>query len=59
MGEFPGPLLLTDPNGLSAPTQAFLAANKASLANKFSFLFGGTAAVSDSVRAALAQTVYG
>jgi putative cell wall-binding protein len=53
------PLLLTDPNTLSAPTAAFLAANKSAFSQVASWLFGGTSAVSDNVRAAIGVVLFG
>jgi putative cell wall-binding protein len=55
MGGNGGPLLLSDPATLSPPTAAYLTANKANVV--FSFVFGGPNAVSDGVRAAVAQAL--
>lgn len=57
IGEGGGPLLLTDPNTLSAPTQSYLSANKATMI--FGYVFGGTAAVSDNVVAGIDSAVLG
>jgi putative cell wall-binding protein len=47
MAEGPGPLLLTDPQTLSAPTQQYLQNNQTTLGG--AFLFGGPTAIADSV----------
>ena len=47
------PLLLTDPNTVSPETLAYLTANKSALSNFGSWLFGGPAAVSTNVEAAI------
>jgi hypothetical protein len=47
IGELSGPLLLTDPNQLSAATQSYLLANKSSITSVI--VFGGSAAVSQNV----------
>jgi putative cell wall-binding protein len=53
MAEQDAPLLLTDPNTLSAPTLAYLTANKASFTDKIFWMFGGPLAVSNNVQAAV------
>jgi len=50
MAEGPGPLLLTDPHLLSGPTQQYLQNNASN--GPAGFLFGGPAAVTDTVRQA-------
>jgi putative cell wall-binding protein len=59
MAESDSPLLLTDPNTLSAPTAAYLTANKASFANKVFYMFGGPLAISNNVAAAVGLIVLG
>ena len=50
MATLGDPLLLTDPNTLSPPTEQYLAANTTDLASSLSlYVFGGTAAISDAV----------
>jgi putative cell wall-binding protein len=44
-----GPLLLSDPDLLPTPTNAYLTANKATITS--SFIFGGTSAISSAVQA--------
>ncbi len=56
IARFSGPMLLTDPSALPAVIQAYLTAKASSIAG--GFLYGGTSAVSDSVRLA-AQTAIG
>jgi putative cell wall-binding protein len=50
-----GPLLLSDPNALSASTSGYLTTNKATL--PLTWLFGGTNAVSSSVQTQIAVAV--
>ena len=59
MAEDDSPLLLTDPNTLSAPTATYLAANKASFANKLFYIFGGPLAISNNVQAAIGLAIVG
>ena len=56
IARFSGPMLLTDPSTLSPQTQAYLSVKAPGIAG--GFLYGGTAAVSDSVRLA-AQVAIG
>ena len=56
VGRFSGPMLLTDPATLSPQTQAYLTTKAAGIAG--GFLYGGTTAVSESVRLA-AQVAIG
>ena len=56
IARFSGPMLLTDPNALPTVIQAYLTAKASSIVA--GFLYGGTNAVSDSVRVA-AQTAIG
>ncbi len=56
IARFSGPMLLTDPSALPAVIQAYLTAKASTIAG--GFLYGGTTAVSDSVRLA-AQTAIG
>jgi putative cell wall-binding protein len=55
MAEGGGPLLLTEPNALSAPIQQYLSANKHNIID--SFAFGGPLALSDTVLAAAFGTL--
>lgn len=57
MGEGGGPLLLTDPNSLPAPVQAYLKSNTANWS--FGYVFGGSAAVSDAVASAVSTAALG
>jgi putative cell wall-binding protein len=59
MAEGDSPLLLTDPNTLSAPTAAYLAANKASFTDKLFYMFGGQLAISNNVQDAIGLAVVG
>jgi hypothetical protein len=56
IARFSGPILLTDPSSLPAVIQAYLAAKASSIVG--GFLYGGTSAVSESVRTA-AQVAIG
>ena len=56
IARFSGPMLLTDPATLSPQTQAYLSTKASGIAG--GFLYGGTTAVSDSVRLA-AQVAIG
>lgn len=50
-----GPLVLTAPNTLPAPTASYLQANKASIAS--AWVYGGVSAVSESVKTAIGQAI--
>ena len=57
MGELGGPLLLTDPSQLSSATQAYLSANKATIPITGVYIFGGTAAITPTVRNEIAAAL--
>ena len=57
IARFSGPMLLTDPSTLSPATQAYLTAKASSIVA--GFLYGGTAAVSESVRTAAQVSIGG
>jgi hypothetical protein len=57
IGRFSGPLLLTDPSALPAVIQAYLTAKASSIVG--GFVYGGTSAVSDSVRSAAQVSIGG
>src|SRR5206468_9645523 len=52
-----GPLLLTDPSVLSTPTDAYLRANRSTIAS--AYVYGGTVAVSDAVQAQIQAALTG
>src|SRR5438132_13861000 len=51
IGQADGPLLLSAPSALSGPTQDYLSANRDAI--EVAVLYGGTAALSDAVEAAV------
>lgn len=57
IARFSGPMLLTDPSTLSPATQAYLTAKASSIVA--GFLYGGTSAVSESVRTAAQVSIGG
>ncbi len=57
IARFGGPLLLSDPNALSPPTQSYLSANEATVAT--AYVYGGTAAVSSLTQASVAAAITG
>ncbi len=57
IARFSGPMLLTDPSTLSPATQAYLTAKASSIVG--GFLYGGTSAVSESVRTAAQVSIGG
>jgi len=55
IGRIGGPLLLTDPNSPSPPTQAYIEASGSTLANVY--IYGGVLAVSSAVQAAVSNAL--
>ncbi len=57
MGQYNGPLLLTDPNALPGATAGYIAANAMNNISRPIFLFGGPAAVSDQTATTIGNTL--